>query len=297
MRKIAFLVIITISILNNKITAQTDSLLLDSITISRELRTDTIRKETKWSQLKFDARNSANGFLYTFARPLHWDKKDFSYFGVTVLATGITYLSDKETSDFLRRQNKDIPGTISEFGFRFGKPQINYGVTSGIYLFGLLTNNEKFRYTGVLLISSASVSGLLQQTLKTITGRARPSTELGPNYFKLFDGTPAFSSFPSGHTALSVTTCYALSKQFHNPWIKAGFYTLGMISPMSRIWQGAHWSSDVVLSTIMSVAIVESVDSYLKKDNKYKRAPYSTKNKISWNLNLGYNQIGLVGTF
>ncbi|CAM3990644.1 phosphatase PAP2 family protein [Flavobacterium cucumis] len=297
MKKIIIIIIGVFTVSNNKIVAQIDSLKQDTIIISHKIEIDSIRKETKWSQLKFDARNSANGFLHTFARPLHWDKKDFTYFGATILATGITYLSDEEISSFFRQQDQDIPGVVSEFGFRFGKPQINYGITGSVYLFGLLTNNEKLRYAGVLMISSASVSGLLQQTLKTIAGRARPSTELGSNYFKLFDGTPAFSSFPSGHTALSVTTCYALSKQFDNPWVKAGFYTLGMISPMSRIWQGAHWASDVLLSTIMSVAIVESVDSYLKKDNKYNVQPEIAKNKISWNLNLGYNQIGLVGVF
>lgn len=278
--------------------AQTDSLSIhrDTLVFS-EIKNDTLVKETIWQKLTYDARNGANGFLYTFAQPTRWDKKDLAYFGGTLVGTGILYLSDEEISSFFRRQNNDIPPSVSEFGFRFGKPLVNYGLTGSIYMVGLLSDNEQIRYTGVLLITSASVGGLLQQVMKTVAGRARPSTELGYNHFRPFNGSPSFSSFPSGHTVLSVTTCYALSKQFTNPWVKGGFYALGMVSPLSRIWEGAHWASDVFLSTVMSVAIVECVDSYLKRDSKYKLNPEERKNKISWNVKMGYNQLGLVGTF
>lgn len=258
--------------------------------------TDTTTTETTWMKFKYDARNGANAFLYTFKRPLSWNKKDFTFLGATLLGTGITLLTDQQTSDFFRRQNNDIEPVVSEIGFWFGKPQVNYGITGSIYAVGLLTNNEKIRHTGILLIASASVSGLIQQSVKTIAGRARPAAELGPHYYEPFNGTPSFSSFPSGHTALSVTTCYALAKQFDNPWIKGSFYVAGMVSPLSRIWKGAHWSSDVFLSTAMSIAIVEAVDSYLKQDNKY-NLQQQQPNKISWRLNFGYNQLGLVGIF
>lgn len=291
------LLIISI-VFQNFIFAQTDSLFIkqDSVFVPK-IQNDSIEKATIWQKLKYDARNGANGFLYTFAQPTRWDKKDLTYLGGTLVSTGILYLSDEEISNFFRRQDKDIPHLVSEFGFRFGKPLINYGLTGSIYLTGLLTKNEKIRYTGVLMITSASVSGLLQQVVKTVAGRARPFTELGHDHFRPFDGSSSFSSFPSGHTALSVTTCYALSKQFKSPWIKGGFYALGMISPMSRIWEGAHWASDVFLSTAMSVAIVECVDSYLKKDNKYNNNSIVNQHKISWNLRMSYNQIGLVGVF
>lgn len=282
----------------NFIFAQTDSLSVQSETlVFYENKNDSIIKKSIWQKLKYDARNGANGFLYTFAQPTRWDKKDFAYLGGTLVGAGVLYLSDEEISGFFRRQDKDIPPVVSEFGFRFGKPLVNYGLTGSVYLVGLLSNNEKIRYTGVLLITSASVSGLLQQVIKTAAGRARPITGLGHDYFDPFNGTPAFSSFPSGHTALSVTTCYALSKQFSSPWIKGGFYALGMVSPLSRIWEGAHWASDVFLSTVMSVAIVECVDAYLKRDNKYPLNHEERKNKISWNVRMGYNQLGLVGTF
>lgn len=274
--------------------AQTDSL---SIAPSFHEPLDAREAKPMWLTLKQDARLAANGFLFTFARPGSWDQHDMASFGATVLGTGILYFNDASISDFARKQEGDIPHLISEAGFRFGKPQVNYAITGGVYVAGLVTKNEKVRYTGILMITSASVGGLVQQVVKTAAGRARPSSGLGYNHFKPFEGSPSYSSFPSGHTVLSVTTFYALSKQFSNPWVKAGFYTLGMVSPMSRIWEGAHWASDVFLSTAMSVAIVECVDAYLKKSEKFNLKSAADQRKISWNLKMGYNQIGLIGVF
>lgn len=273
--------------------AQTDSLVPQTIDVS-----DSLPKETMWTRFKYDATSMGRGFVYTMERPLHWEKQDYLILGATAVGTGILFATDEQTNAYFEEQGKDIPQGVKDFGYYFGKPLVNYGLTGSIYFYGLLTNNEKVRYTGVLMITSASVGGLLQQVLKTATGRARPSTDLGSSYFKPFDGSPAFSSFPSGHTVLAVTTVYAISKQFKSPWIKGGLFLIGSITPLSRLWEGAHWASDVLLSTVMSVAIVESVDSYLKKEKRYQLNPDTfVPKKISWNLRAGYNQIGLVGTF
>lgn len=47
----------------------------------------------------------------------------------------------------------------------------------------------------------------------------------------------------------------------------------------------------------MSVAIVECVDAYLKKSEKFNSASTGHKRKISWSLKMGYNQMGLIGVF
>lgn len=39
-----------------------------------------------------------------------------------------------------------------------------------------------------------------------------------------------------------------------------------MITPVSRLWAGAHWVTDVALGIAISVAVVDSIDNYLKKE-------------------------------
>lgn len=260
-------------------------------------------KPTKWENFKYDVNAIGGGFIYTFTNPARWQKDDYMIAGATATGISLLYLVDEDTSDFFRRQKDGIPEGVLYGGWLFGKPQFSYGLTAGVYFFGLFTDNEKVRETGVLLTTSAAATGLFQQTMKTIVGRARPDIEKGKNQFRLFKGGQAYGSFPSGHTILSTTVVYGLSKQFSNPWVKAGLYTVGLITPMNRLVEGAHWLTDVTLSIVVSLAIVECVDNYLKKNKDYGKSKnelgfdFKEKNKIRWNLTFGGNQVGIIGSF
>lgn len=267
---------------------------------------DSLEIEVKnkvWKNLKYDAASIFGGTVNGFTQPIRWDKNDFCTAGATAASISLLYLADEETSRFFMDQSDDIPGSIKEFGWVFGRPEANYGLTTGVYLVGLFTNNERIRETGVLLVTSSVIGGVLQQTMKTVVGRGRPHLDKGQNQFKLFKGGQDYGSFPSGHTMLSTSTIYALSKQFDSYWIKGGLYAVGLVTPLSRLWAGAHWLTDVTLSLVMSVAIVEGVDQYLKRNKRYGREVndfgFRTDNnrKIKWNLILGAGQIGFAGSF
>lgn len=252
-------------------------------------------EQTRWQMFKYDGANIFGGMAYAYGRPLHWEKDDWLTFGGVMLGTAALYLADDETSNFFMRQRDDIPRVIRDYGWYYGSPQNNYALTGAVYLTGLITKNEKWRRTGVLLISSASTAGLLQQVSKLAVGRARPRTGKSKDTFKPFPNNADYHSFPSGHTILSFTNAYALGKLVNNPWAKAGIYTVGLIPPVSRLWEGAHWLTDVTLSIAISIATVEAIDRYL--DKKY-ASPYQGKStKISWNLNFGPGRVGIVGVF
>jgi len=256
--------------------------------------TDTI-KMTRGQMLKYDGGSVLGGIKHTYLAPMNWEKGNWIAFGGVVAGTGILWLTDEETSDYFINQGAGAPDFLKDTGYYFGKPLYNYGITTGIYAIGILTKNEKIRKTGVLLISSATAAGLLQSILKNAVGRARPVTGLGAATFEPFSKEETFHSFPSGHTILSFTTAYAISKQFESPWIKGGIWALGMITPVSRLWAGAHWLSDIGIGMVLSVATVESVDKYLNRERNYN--PIASKKKISWNLQITPKTIGIVGTY
>ena len=267
---------------------------------------DTTRIKARiWQDLKYDMESISGGFVNAFTQPLRWQKDDYMIAGATVVGVSLLYLVDEDTSDFFRRQQNDIPHGVMDAGWYFGRPEANYGLTAGIYFFGLFTGNEKVRDAGVLLFTSAAATGVFQQTMKTFTGRGRPGLDKGKNQFRLFKGGHAYGSFPSGHTILSTTTIYGLSKQFENPWIKGGLYAVGLITPMSRLVEGAHWLTDVGLSVVVSIAIVEGVDNYLKRKKRYNTTDETFgminlreyQRKIKWNLSFGAATIRIVGSF
>ncbi len=260
--------------------------------LAQEQNTDEL--PTRLELLKYDGLSALGGVTKTYTQPLNWKKENYLLAGTIILGTGAVFLLDKESSDWFINQQDDIPEIVKDFGWYYGSPQNNYGINGAIYLYGLFSRNEKIRKTGVLLISAASAAGIIQTFSKTITGRARPGTGEGSNSFKPFSKEGKYHSFPSGHTILSFTTAYAIGKQFSNPLVKGGIYALGMVSPISRLWAGAHWLSDIALSTAISIVVVDAIDSYLNKERDYGKQKEVT---ISWNFQMGPGQIGIVGRF
>jgi membrane-associated phospholipid phosphatase len=94
---------------------------------------------------------------------------------------------------------------------------------------------------------------------------------------------------------LAFTNAYAISKQFSNPWIKAGIYTVGMIPGMVRVIDDFHWISDVAFSTVVSIFIVESIDKYL--DKRYNEKYNDQRSKMDFSLNFGLNRVGFALRF
>ncbi|WP_378178833.1 phosphatase PAP2 family protein [Aquimarina sp. SS2-1] len=255
----------------------------------------TKREMTRWQMIKYDGLSTWGGVKNAYTQPLRWKGDDWATFGGIIAGSTILLAIDERANDYFTNQSAGVPQIIKEGGFRFGKPLFNYGLTTGIYALGLITKDEKIRKTGVLLIASATAGGILQTVSKTLAGRARPTTGEGNLSFRFNSGEAAYHSFPSGHSILSFTTAYAIAKQFDNPYIKGGLYAVGLISPISRLWSGAHWLTDVVLGVALSVVIVDGIDNYLNKKERY--VYDSRKFKIKWDLKLGAGQLGVVGSF
>jgi membrane-associated phospholipid phosphatase len=272
-------------------------ILFSSILINMNAQ-DIENKRNLWQDFTYDMGNVFKGVGYTYTRPLHWQSDDFLKLGAVAATTGGLYLFDDNIRSSFLSHKDDVPKVLLEYGWYAGSPQNNYAATGAVYLTGLFTKNEKLRRTGVLLISSATATGLLQQITKSATGRARPGTEFGKNHFRPFGGDKAYRSFPSGHAVLTFTNAHVIAKQFDSWWVKAPIYAVGVIPGLSRIYEDAHWASDVFLSWALSYFVVESLDIYLDKkyDKKYNDKTPKNRN-AELNLTFGGNRIGFILTF
>ncbi len=249
-----------------------------------------------WQDFTYDMGVVFGGVGHAYTRPLQWGGNDFKNLGFVAAGTGGLFLLDDEIRSGFQGHVDDVPQIILDYGYNAGTPQVAYSAQGALYLTGLFTRNEKLRRTGVLLISSATATGFLQQVTKSLTGRARPETGLDSNHFRPFGGSSGFRSFPSGHAVLTFTAAHSLAKQFENTWVKAGIYTLGVIPGLTRIYEDAHWTSDVVLSWALSYFMVEAIDIYL--DSKYDQK-YNQKDTLGSrvSLSLGGGGVGVAYTF
>jgi len=256
-------------------------------------------KPNIWENLQYDLNQMTGGIIHSYARPLHWEKENWKTFFEIVILSTTFYAFDDQISEWFQNQEGNIPKYLKDYGWYYGNPQNNYAITGAVYLTGLLLNDEKIRRLGVLMLSSASSAGLLQQLMKSAVGRARPRTNLESNHFRPFSKNSNFHSFPSGHTILAFTNAHAVAKEFENIWIKGGIYSIGVLPALSRLWNRSHWFSDVVVGLVLSIATVDSIDKFLKgkyqKDNHYKRK--RSRNKLTFNLNVTPNQIQLTAIF
>ncbi|GGG41230.1 hypothetical protein GCM10011414_08400 [Croceivirga lutea] len=275
------------------------SLLFTFLLITSSIAQDISEpKEDKlWNEFTYDMGNVFGGMGYAYSRPAHWQGEQWGDFGMLTGGTLALFLVDDEIYDWTRGWEEDVPKAVKNYGHKYGNPNNNYMFTGAVYLTGLFTKNEKLRRTGVLLISSATAGGLLQQVSKRIVGRARPKSGATSGTFDPLhlDRVYNYDSFPSGHAMLAFSNAYAIGKQFKSPWIKAGFYTVGMIPGIVRVADGFHWISDVAFSTALSIFIVESIDKYL--DKKYNEKYNDSRNQVNYSLQFGLNTVGLRVTF
>lgn len=251
------------------------------------------KQKNLWNDFTYDMGNVFGGIGHSYSRPFHWKGKQWANFGYLTAGTALLFTVDDELDNWVDGFRDDVPDSLVNYGIEYGNPENNYMLTGGVYLAGLFAKNEKLRRTGVLLIASATAGGFLQQVSKRIIGRARPKSGDSSSVYNPFhlDRVRNYDSFPSGHAILAFTNAYAIAKQFKNPWVKAGIYTVGMIPGFARIVDGFHWVSDVAFGTVLSIFIVESIDRYL--DSKYEKKYNDSVKKLSWDLNFGPGTMGI----
>lgn len=252
-----------------------------------------------WQKFTYDMGNIFGGVGHAYSRPFHWKGKQWKNFGYLAAGTTASYFIDDEFEGWVDGFRGDVPQWLKDYGNDYGAPGNNYTITMGVYLTGLFTDNPKLRRTGVLLISSATAAGFLQQVGKRIIGRARPRSGRDSDIFDPFQFTDFkdYDSFPSGHSMLAFTNAYAIAKQFDNPWIKAGIYTVGAIPGLIRVVDRFHWITDVAFGAVVSIFIVEAIDKYL--DSKYSEK-YNDKRgekKLSWDLMMSPRGVGVALRF
>jgi membrane-associated phospholipid phosphatase len=108
---------------------------------------------------------------------------------------------------------------------------------------------------GLLLAGVASIGVLVEHTINSSIGRARPPVAD-------WAGSAGGAAFPSGHTTAATLfaafSAWALTARFQSSgarvalWTAAGVYAIAV--GWSRVWLGVHWPSDVLGAWLYGLA-------------------------------------------
>ena len=138
-----------------------------------------------------------------------------------------------------------------------GYGPVDVGIPLAVGLVGWWRGRREFPRRAVLGGLALAVAGILDQVVKNLTCRARPSAEGAGAFLSGFPCFPApyeLASFPSGHatTAFALATLLSL---WYPRWT-GGFLALAMVVGWSRVVLGSHFPSDVLAGAMLGCTVV-----------------------------------------
>jgi len=213
---------------------------------------------TMGSRFTSDVGDAFDGSVYVFSRPLSWEGEDWLNFGYVIAGAAAISLVDIEVRDFFQRNQSGSENILIKIGEFYGEPLMVVLITGSIYLFGNIADNDWARETAVIMTAALLPGGIYQTAAKTSAGRARPYLELGNYYFDPFRMEEDYYSFVSGHTLVAAATSLVLARRINNAIAKGVFYSLGILTGISRLYSDDHWLSDIFLGGALAAAVTHS---------------------------------------
>ena len=126
---------------------------------------------------------------------------------------------------------------------------------TGLYAAGLIAGDRRTEDLGLHTVGSIVVANTITMAIKVTAGRARPrkSPDRARN-FQLFRGLrdDEYRSFPSGHSSAAFAFASIMSAETSRWWpgsrwiIGPIVYGGAGLTGVSRIYNNAHWASDVL---------------------------------------------------
>jgi membrane-associated phospholipid phosphatase len=121
--------------------------------------------------------------------------------------------------------------------------------------------NQRWQRIFVTAMVASTVAGMLVNAVRLTSGRPRPrdTPKIAEGWYgpyhdgRLLIGNSSYNSFPSGHTATAVG--FAAVILFASPVVGSLALAAALAIAWSRIELGAHHPSDVVVATIVALAI------------------------------------------
>lgn len=172
--------------------------------------------------------------------------KDLIWLAPLAAATGVSIATDHRTMSSVVSHD---PGFNGE-SVNASNVLIGGFIAAPVALFGVgqYAHNEKARATG-LLGAEALVDGVVvEQGLKLVFWRERPSLDGSRGLF-FQKNAGVNSSFPSSHAVLAWSSAAVLAEEYRSPWVRVGVYSLATGVSLTRVMGQKHFPTDVLVGS------------------------------------------------
>ena len=151
----------------------------------------------------------------------------------------------------------DIATTYEQLGT--GSTSIIITASTGVA--ALITKDKRLEKTTILLIGGHIINDIVTNQVKITFQRHRPNTGDPYNTFDWRGGPKTNLSFFSAHTSNIFTTATAFATCFRNTkWVPIVAYSAAGLVGVCRIYNNAHWASDVLAGAAFGFASVKAMN-------------------------------------
>ena len=184
--------------------------------------------------------------------PASWDRGDWTLFGGTIVGIGGFMPGDRDAYQWAVRNRSTSRDTAARYVSKFGA-EYAIGLSAGLLAGGLVFGDRDVRDTGRDAVEASILSGLLTNVVfKTAFGRERPYSSDGATVFKPFSSN---ASFPSGHATEAFSVASVIAMRSDGWVIPTVSYTVASLVAVSRVYQQAHFPSDVLAGAVFGTAV------------------------------------------
>jgi len=192
---------------------------------------------------------------YLLATPLRPTRDGFLTFegGVGVIAVTMAVLDEPIRGFAQRNRHENLNQTLGIIRDAMSRP-VETGI--GLAALGLLVEDPHLTRTGLEIVETDFVTGLLTSVGKRVFGRSRPNTGRGAHSFKFFGGTEeGRRSFPSGAAQEAFAIAVPVAEEYPETVWPYVVYGLASLASIQRVVADGHWTSDILTSALLSVAV------------------------------------------
>ena len=185
-----------------------------------------------------------------FTAPLHWNGRDWEYFGGALAAIAVAHHYDSQARTHFDSGSKSPLGPANSGSLTDALP--GAALFLGTWGYAHLIDSHAGESEAWNMLESGGLSFVSAYALKYIVRRPRPDATTDPNH--LIGGG---DSFPSEHVtaAFAVGTVLAESGNPEFRWIRRTIgYGVGFGTAYLRMKHNAHWLSDTVAGAALGMA-------------------------------------------